>query len=229
MSPQVRKDFLERIRSGKTLKDKARIFANGIHDMFYETNYEDEFGNIHKLTNPDGTPVESLPVYYRNKLDDMSFLSLDVTSSMIMYADMAHNYGEMSNIIDALEVGVDVMSERRIKQTQNGKPMVNRVEHLGRTIVDSVIKRKGDSRFIERLNSYMSMQVYGHNSLNEGTIFGLSTTKTLGVIGGYTALSTYALNLFSGVSNVITGRINARIDAVSKEFFDIGDLASADM
>lgn len=76
---------------------------------------------------------------------------------MIAYAAMANDYAAMNDVIDALETGRTILSERRVAQTRGGKIMR---EVLNK--VPSNLTKKGDiANFMNRLNDFMLMQVYG--------------------------------------------------------------------
>lgn len=164
----------------------------------------------------------------------MEQLSTDIVSSLAMYADMAYNYDAMNKIIDIMEVGKDIMSNRNIDDTLGGKSIKEVIQREGRKIENKVIKRKGSSRFADRLQDFYEAQIYGKTSIEQGSIkipltdTHVSIAKAAGNLNQAVALSTYALNLLSGVANVGMGKMMMRIESISGQYLDVKDLAIAD-
>lgn len=232
--PQIRKDFLERLKESKDLKEARRLYSSHIADAWISRESDDEFGVRYGIQDFDGTRLNLLPVYYNTPIKNMNDLSTDIVSSMAMYADMAYNYDAMNKIVDIMEVGRDLMINRNIDDTIGGKPIMERFKREGRTIENKVSKRKGSSRFIERLQDYYEAQIYGQTSKDQGswklpfTDHQISIAKAANNLNQLTALNTYAINLLSGVSNLTMGKAMMKIEAASKEFFDYKDLLWAD-
>ena len=74
---------------------------------------------------------------------------------------MANDFNEMGKVIDVLELGRDMLREREIVQVRGGKPLAEKFKSVGRK-VESVLTKSGDeTRFMQRLNDFFEMQVYG--------------------------------------------------------------------
>ena len=119
----------------------------------------------------EGREVQVLPIYYTKmkKGESPNDLSTDVTSTLTAYAAMANDFNEMGKVIDVLELGRDMLREREIVQVRGGKPLAEKFKSVGRK-VESVLTKSGDeTRFMQRLNDFFEMQVYGRYMADEGT------------------------------------------------------------
>jgi hypothetical protein len=103
--------------------------------------------------------VQTLPIYYikMKEGENMNDLSTDITSTLAAYASMANDFNEMNRVIDVLELGRDLLKERKITQTQGDKPLMESFKAVGRK-VEKVLTKSGDgTRFMERLNDFFDM------------------------------------------------------------------------
>jgi len=227
--PQVRKDWWDRMRQSNDWKTARNHFREGMKDKVKRRESDDEFGTSYGLENFAGGRYRSLPIHYTTRLDDMSQLSTDVTSSMIMYAAMATRYDAMNKVVDIMEVGSDVISNRKVARTQAGKPMVERIKHKGREIENKIFKST-NNRTVDRFEDFMDIQVYGQMSDdNIIKVLGqeLSTSKVSGTLMGLTALNAYAFSMLAGTANVAISQVHNRVEAISGQFFNQKDLVKA--
>jgi len=223
---QIRKDLMERMLSSGNISEAASHYKEDLKDQLLDRSDDDEFGTKTDIEDFEGKKVRSIPIYYANKIEDTKSLSTDVVSTFIAFADMATNYDEMNKVIDSLEVGRDLMKERQIQDTRAGKPLVQKINALGRNVTMKI--NKGESNFMARLNSFFDMQVYGVYMKDEGKILGLNTGKVANFINKLTSLNGLALNLLSGVSTVAHDITQINAEAVSGQFFNASHLAKAD-
>ena len=234
LAPQYRKDFLDILRDAKNMKDAVKRYKTLIGDQFIDRESDDVYGAKTRLKNFDDTQLETLPIYYTRPISDPAQLSLDVVSTMALYIDMALGYKYMNEIMDIMELGRDLMKERKIQDTRGGKPLQEIIKSVGRTISSKIIKPTADTNFMERLNEFYSNQIYGVSQKDEGTIkipftnTQLSIAKSANQLNKYTAMNTYAFNLLGGVANVLTGKAMTRIEAVAGEYLGVKESAKAD-
>lgn len=232
LMPQTRKDYLERMKKAGSIREAWNLAKSGVKDSWVERETDDEFGNRLSLQDFNQTQLETIPVYYSKKLDDMRQLSTDAGSSMIMYADMAYNFEAMHGIVEIMEIGRDIMSQRKIGETIGNSPLVERINRKGRDIENKIVKRQGSSRFMDKVDDFYSAQLYGKYQKDQGTfdILGtkISVAKLASNINQLTALNTYALNLLSATGNVTIGKSMTRIEAISGEYFNMKELLLAD-
>ena len=229
---KIRKDLLERVKSSESVKSGAKQIWESIKDDFILRTDDVDFGSKYIIKDFENHTVQTLPIYYTKMKEGESAndLSTDVASTMIAYAAMALDYAEMNKVIDVLELGRDLLREREITQTEGGKPMIEKFKAIGRTVESKLTKKGEDSYFMQRLNDFFEMQIYGKYMADEGT-FGesnISKGKVYNFVNRVTSLNSLALNILSGISNVATGSVMMRIESFSGEFFNPKNAFNAD-
>lgn len=229
---KIRKDLLERVKSSDGVKSGAKQIWESIKDEFIRRTDDTDFGDKAIVKDFEGFTVHTLPIYYTKLKEGESAndLSTDIVSTLTAYAAMVNDFDEMNTIIDVLELGRDLLRERQITQTQGGKPLIEKFKILGEK-VESTLTKKGEStRFIQRLNDFFEMQVYGRYMADEGT-FGKSNIdngKIANFVNRVTSMNNLALNVLSGISNVVTGTVMMRIESFAGEFFNEKNTITAD-
>ncbi len=222
LAPQIRKDYLERVRDNgiKTVAKEA------IQDLKSIREDDTNFGNI-TLTDIDNKPVNFIPTYFTNKLSNMDDLSEDLTATMASYIEMSENYKEMTKIVSLLELGEDIIGERKVIV---GDSALNKMfEKLSLSGSKAYDRQKGGNSY-ERYKDWMQMVVYGKMKADEnwGNLMGLNTVKAIDAFNKYTSISGLAFNVYSGLNNVVLGNALARQEAFSREFIGKGGLTFAD-
>jgi hypothetical protein len=161
-----------------------------------------------------------LPVYYTTELEDMDLLSTDLTQTMLLYADMAYGYKTMSDITDMMDIGHDVLSERKIGKMKNGKPVMSFTRNAnGRSTEQRSLIDTAKSNFLARLDDLYSMNIYGKYRQGNEKMHKISDALMQG-----TALNSFAFNLMAGTANIATGTIQMRIEGIAKQFFSTKDI-----
>lgn len=218
-APQIRRDFLERVM-GKG--NKFQYLWESFKDNLVRREDDTEFA--YAKQDFEGNQIYNLPIYYTRPLKDKNDLSTDCTSTMIAYTAMANDYAAMNDIIDALETGRTILSERRVAQTRGGKIMR---EVLNK--VPSNLTKKGDvSNFMSRLNDFMLMQVYGEQMKDEGTVLGIDVGKAVNMLNKLQSYGTTALSVLTGTANLAQNIVISNIESISGQFFNKSELAKAD-
>ena len=218
-APQIRRDFLERVMSKG---NKFQYLWESFKDNLVRREDDTEFAYARQ--DFEGNPIYNLPIYYTRPLKDKNDLSTDCTSTMIAYAAMANDYAAMNDVIDALETGRTILSERRVAQTRGGKIMR---EVLNK--VPSNLTKKGDiANFMGRLNDFMLMQVYGEQMKDEGTVLGVDTGKAANMLNKLQSYGTTALSVLTGTANLVQNVVISNIESISGQFFNKSELAKAD-
>lgn len=179
-----------------------------------------------------GRPVERIPIFYVNKLENSDRLSTDFSGSMMNYAAMAINFHEMNKIVNALELTRDYVHEREVVQQVGGNSVTESFKVAGRKFEETLkIKGEGTTNISNRLNDYFASTIYGQHKLDEGYVemFGLpiDIAKLADSARGYSSVVNMGLNIFSGISNVTQGMTQLMIEAVGNEFFNYKDLSKA--
>ena len=218
-APQIRRDFLERVM-GKG--NKFQYLWESFKDNLVRREDDTEFAYARQGF--EGNQIYNLPIYYTRPLKDKNDLSTDCTSTMIAYAAMANDYAAMNDIIDALETGRTILSERKVAQTRGGKIMR---EVLNK--VPSNLTKKGDiANFMDRLNDFMLMQVYGEQMKDEGTVLGVDVGKAVNMLNKLQSYGTTALSVLTGTANLAQNIVISNIESISGQFFNKSELTKAD-
>lgn len=218
-APQIRRDFLERVMSRG---NKFQYLWESFKDNLVRREDDTEFAYARQ--DFEGNQIYNLPIYYTRPLKDKNDLSTDCTSTMIAYTAMANDYAAMNDVIDALETGRTILSERKVAQTRGGKIMR---EVLNK--VPSTLTKKGDvANFMNRLNDFMLMQVYGEQMKDEGTVLGVDVGKAVNMLNKLQSYGTTALSVLTGTANLAQNIVISNIESISGQFFNKTELAKAD-
>lgn len=229
---KIRKDLLERVKSSNGVKSGVKQIWENIKDEFIRRTDDVDFGDRATVKDFEGNEVQTLPIYFTKLKEGESAndLSTDIVSTLTAYAAMANDFDEMNKVIDVLELGRDLLRERQIIQTQGGKPLIEKFKAVGREVESKLTKEGEATRFIQRLNDFFEMQVYGRYMADEGT-FGktnIDKGKVANFINRVTSMNNLALNVLSGISNVVTGKVMMRIESLAGEFFNEKNTIAAD-
>ena len=219
----VRKDGLQKLLTiSKDFKLKQAI-KDWFGDMFKRKETDDEFGIASTITDFKGREMKKAPVYYRNvdKKTNLNNYSLNCVANLCIYAHTAANYKALAKVTETLELGRDILEQRRThKKNFFGKPKMQNVREGGKIVSDYVYADQSSTNFNKRINNFMDMQVYG--KLKEGK-YSKHASVFSRIIGGYTT----AINVFVGLTNIIQGIGQMNIEMFAGEYFTIGDLIKA--
>ena len=229
---KIRKDLLERVKSSNGVGSGIKQIWESIKDEFIRRTDDIDFGDRATVKDFEGNEVRTLPIYFTKLKEGESAndLSTDIVSTLTAYAAMANDFDEMNKVIDVLELGRDLLRERQVIQTQGGKPLVEKFKAIGREVESKLTKEGEATRFIQRLNNFFEMQVYGRYMADEGT-FGktnIDKGKVVNFINRVTSMNNLALNILSGISNIATGKVMMRIESFAGEFFNEKNTITAD-
>jgi hypothetical protein len=251
-APQIRKDWLERVKSGQSF---VNVLKEGARESTERLVDDDDFGTK-EFTDEQGRPVNFLPVYYTQKLgrwtdkdgktisyteaqdtDGAIFketvdkdLSTNIVDTMLMYTNMAHNFGGLDKVINILEMSKDIVEKREVTKTDaDGNPITSIFNNAAKNLKNITTPGAQSTSYI-RLTEYYDMIVFGKFKEEEGKIFGtrLDQAKTLDTFGRYVAINNLAFNVFSGIANITFGGAMIRQEAVASQFIDNKDLLWAD-
>lgn len=226
-APQIRRDFLQRmLNSG----NKTKYFWESMKDNLVRREDDTDVEDKAVIMDFEGNPVNRLPIYYTRELEDMNDLSLDAASSMIAYASMVYDFNRMNEVLDTLEVGRLVLAERKVAQLEGDKTRIEGYKLLGRDVKNLLTKKGTNSLFMDKLNTFMDMQVYGRYLKDEGTIGDskVDVNKATALLMKMTSYSTTALSLLTGTANVLQNFAMSNVEAASNRFFNYKELVYAD-
>lgn len=229
---KIRKDLLERVKTSEGVKSGAKQIWESIKDDFIRRSDDIDFGDKVTVKDFEGNEVQTLPIYFTKLKEGESAndLSTDITSTLTAYAAMANDFDEMNKVIDVLELARDILRERQVIQTQGEKPLVERFKAVGRKVESKLVKSGEQTRFVQKLNDFFEMQVYGRYMADEGT-FGktnIDKGKLANFVNRVTSMNNLALNVLSGISNVATGKVMMRIESFAGEFYNEKNTITAD-
>lgn len=219
--PQIHKDHIERLR-GKGLS----AIKEEMQDWLRKRSDDTEFGGEFVILDENNRKYDTLPLNYIRKIDTKD-LSLDITRSMLLYAEMAQNYSTMKDIVDILEVGEDILNKRKIE----GKPgWEAKFREITGTPQKEVIKEGGN--VAERYHDFLQMHVFGkmRKPGEDIKIFGLkfNTAKLIDSFNKYVTFKGLALNLSAGIANPLISNFLIRQEAFAKQHVTHADILAAD-
>lgn len=228
---RIRKDLVERLR-GKTANETWREVVESVKDTFMRRSDDSEFGGEKSsLVDFDGHPVERLPIYYIKSKDGESLddLSTDACSSLLMYADMCCNYEAMDGVVGTLEMVRDKLRERPMQVRKGGRLLRNVTSAFGVTVKSEATVAGDNTLLIKRLDDWFESQVYGRYMKDEGEVLGVDKGKAANFVNYMTSLNQFAVNIMSGLSNLMTGAAMMHIEHAAGEFFTAKDTLKADL
>lgn len=229
MAPRIRADFRERVvQEGfiKAFKTKDALSAIQIRAD------EDEFGYRYeeRLQDFEGNTVQFLPIYYTSKIKDATF-STDLIGNVLRFYDMSINYNLKSKMIDILEVGKNILSERLVKIGSNGLESKVTIPVLTR-LIQRESKVKAENLY-KGYKDLIDKGLYGEYQKNEGSfkipfIKGeFDIAKSMNAVRDAVQYIMLGGSPFVGFANQVTGELSILNEAASKRFFDYKDRAFA--
>lgn len=225
---QVRNDLVSGIAEAKNVKDAAKQVLNSLKDNFIRRSDDTEFAqDLNVLLDFSGKPVNRIPVFYNTPLEDVNRLSLDFTSAIIAYAGMAVNYREMNRVVDVLELTRDLVKEREVKQTSGDKVISETFTILRKKFSKAYTEEGSQTNIGSRIDDYYDSVVYNKLKKDEGSWGIVDKAKLSDTIKSYTGVVGLGLNVFSGLSNVLQGKMQMFIEAIGKEYFNYKDLSKS--
>lgn len=239
----IRKDKIERFKSAKSIKGVKDELIEGIKDDYLNRSDDEDIAGYSELfTDASGNEVKMLPIYYNNfKEEDSENMSEDAVSTLAAYASKAIEYKHLNEIISFIELEKIALRERELPST-DGKlkvlNMFNRSQYKndGSVLEDNVVYHKdnGTSNVYKMFDAWVDMQFYGRWRNREGSIGDtkISTSKVIDMFNKKTAIASMSLNLLNGISNVMTGVAQTRIETIVGSFAEgyvgVKDMAKAD-
>lgn len=216
-APQFKGTFVDKVNNRrlyeKTSKSITHTVLGELRDTFCESSEDTEYGSnstynsVEEQLFNDKLAIEReklnrVPLYGINKLTDPSELSTDIFHSMLAYAGMANQYAALSQIVDTLEVGKEVLSERKVEGLQSEK------------------SRDKTSAAFTRYTKFLDKQVYGISAKKIYLPKGVLVDKIAGFFTGLASKVYLGGNVAGGIVNLGTGSIEIFKEAFSGEFFN---------
>ena len=226
----LRKGTWERIKDYNNPSDILEISKTALQDTFMERSDDVEMRNKHTLVDFDNNEVMSLPLFYLNKAkgEDINDYATDVTSSMIVYADMANNYKSFSDIVHIMELSKFVLGQREVTQTRGKKILTQALKVLGKEQEIDFTGKGTESNMYKRYEEFLKMQLYNKTTKDSGSLGKVNINKTVGFLMLLTSVKALGINVLQGVANIMTGHVQGIIEGAANEHFSVGDLYKAD-
>lgn len=232
---QIRNDVTEAISNNITdPKQAAKILGQKMADDYLIRVDDVEYGDLNDtgvkekykkvLTNMKGQPLEQLPIYFTQRLEDTERLSTDFTRSILAYAGMALNYDEMNKVIDVLELTRDLVHDRKVNQFSGDRQIIERSKFLS-IVRDKIYTKLGsDSGIGGRIDDFYSSAIYNKRK-KEGSVSesGVSTSKIIDKLNSITVKIGLGFNPLQGAANLINGDIQQLIEACAVSFVKNSD------
>ena len=230
----VRKYTMDRFKDAEGAKGKSLEMWEGLKGRVMDMSDDIDFENYEVAVDFEGNRVDSLPLKFlfagaKESYDDMTS---DVATSLMAYAGMAFEYGEMNNVIGILENAKYMASERQVGQmtgTRVQRESIGSEEDDKYWYREAFTVKQAKTRIQEALEDFFQMHVYGHIQKNEGT-FGrtrLSKRKVVDAVNAVTSYSQMAINLPQRIANVLTGSTQIALESIGNGAFSAGDIAWA--
>jgi hypothetical protein len=196
----LRQSIIERFSMSSEDRDYGSLQTYNTEDeQLYHNEVAMETEDIHRL-----------PLFGINKLENMEELSTDLFHTTLAYASMAYSYKASESIVDALEVGSEVLSERKVGGVKR----------------DSEKKGKGSNAY-NRYLKFLEKQVYGISVKRSIPIRKIVLDKVIATLGKITSVMFLGGNVPGGLVNLGTGNIEILKEAATGEFFNMKDVTWA--
>ena len=229
LPPQIRKSSMDILSDGIKRKLSAKKVASllweNVKSEIYKIREDDEdFITVNRYGDYDNTPLKDIPIFYFGKLKDKDELLKDFSSAIQSLAATAINYNAMSSIVEILECIQDLVGDLELRDDVDGKPSVDKVSLLDRTIniVTHLRKKTTETKTKAILDSYVEMLVY-----NEKYKGNKKFNKIVNALLGYNSVVKLAVNTTGAIANVTAGELQMLIEAGGKEYFNIKNLLVA--
>jgi len=202
--------------------DLERIMQNGIKDLVVNKaseavkmqNYDIEF-QLGSISEED---VRFLPIYYTQPMDAKT-VSLDFTSSVLVFSAMANKYEALNEVNAEISMMKTVIGARKVPVT-NSKGQAVLDAFANKMGYEEYIRQNGEAYSTKHLNEFINMVVYGEMQKAEEIFGGLSLTKITNTAMSVAALTTLAADLLKGIANNFQGNIQLAIEAAGGQFFN---------
>lgn len=222
--PQFKGTFTSEVKNRSLYESKASALKHSLRtsflENFCESSEDQDFGSLNTYNSEEeelfGNAIDyekekmhRLPLFGINKLKDMAELSTDLFHSTLAYASMANSYLAMSQIVDTLEVGSEVLNRRKVAGIESEE-----------------VRKKNKSNAYNRYLKFLDKQVYGIGVKRHK--FGpIVWEKIVGTLSGLAGKLFLGGNVVGGMVNTGTGFNEIFKEAASGEYYNLKDWANA--
>lgn len=226
-SIKIRKSGIERLRgamSGKAItelieKAKASVTKSYDDEASYARGIRDIEGNEHMV----------VPLLYLNIEGSGRDISTDIIGTLIAYADMAYNYEAMNDVVDALEIGKQVvLNNTKIHRRKRGKILKEVFTPRGQQIETDVTINTETSNIMEAITNLLESKVYERHQKQLEDFYGMDLNKATSMLTRLGSAVQLGFNFFANVANLVSGLGMSNIEAIAHEYFTPSALRKAD-
>ena len=201
LAPQIRKDWLERLKTGGQYKENLKELMK---ELYMPVEDDTEYVRLDE----GNKRVKSAPLWFFREIENPMNLSMDFTGGMVMLADTVNRHKTFTTTTSMIRMVQDVVDNRTI--------LSGRKDDLR----DEIVGIGGNTA--KRLRDYIEMNVYGEMKENETYARALDSFMT------YTALNTLAFNLYASINNSILGNLMIKQEQLSGKYIKKENLSFAD-
>lgn len=213
-------------------------FAQSLDDAMDDYSSDEEVTERAILVDFMGREVHNVPLFYIKRLskEHMQNLSLDNSTNMKLYAEMAINFLGMSEINDALELVKDLNDKRVLNNERKGLRYVERFRRNGRTYSHTFSQSMRDSHSTDVLRSTIDRRVYKKETKSNPGIDKVSSYKAFQALLGANSIVGLGWNFLTGLGAAASGAVQIVIEGLaglsslfsnSKTYFNIGNSTKA--
>lgn len=234
LAPQVRRSISQMF--DKDGRGAAGTIINNIKKEFHILEDNDEFASKTKraITDVDGRPLKTIPIYYTNPLNDRKDLSTDATHAMFAYIGSSVNYGEMSKISSAMRLLQGYVLDPNsfeVVRKEAGKTMTEEFVSEGEKYTKILTVPNSESKLVKAVVTYIDRLMFNDTRHRMGemkTPVGVVDKDALAnLVLKMTSMGKIGFNILSGISNVTQGETQMISEAASGRFFGFKDYAFA--
>jgi len=208
------KDTLERLYKFK--EDDPERFGEVVEESETTDNFN---GKIMKkvLGDTQGHEKHNIPIYYRGKFDPQTSTRDLMTAVMSDYY-MSLQFKEKTEVLPLLEI-LTTVTENKAYGESSGLKNLNKVFRISDTEYNAVTQQNKNSLEYQKLKSIIENRMYNITTLES------EAGKIAQTVMAWTGSVMMSLNFFSGIANVMQGKVMNWLESVGGNFYDSKDLA----
>lgn len=227
----LRKYTWDKVKESEGIKQKTVEVWEGVRNSVLDTSDSIDYDNYEVKVDFEGNRVDMLPVHYVAKGKNESFDDMidDVATSILAYAGMAHEYGELNNVIGILENAKFMSSQRDVVQKTGRRTQRETIETETSIFHKPFTKKQAETNIAKALEDFFQMHIYGHIQANEGTIGNtrISKRKVVDTLNALTSISQMAINIPQRIANISTGMTQIMLETVGSTSISVKDVRKA--
>lgn len=171
------------------------------------------------LASSAGNEKHNIPIMFRGNMDK-KINSYDIMSAVLMDNFFANNYSEKSKIQGELEILLELTRTKDVHES-SGFSNIMHAYGIDSSQLTGVLKDEGSNEY-KKIQSILENRMYGIT--NNDTEY----AKLAQTIMAWTGSVMMSLNFFSGIANVMQGKVMNFLEAHGKQHYTKEDLLIAE-